>query len=506
MWVSAATSAAAAQAASGEPNASECRLRVRDCVTAEKQCRSPGTSEAASFISARTGVIPRVPIICALVMSAPSQCERSISSRPETPGKRYLLPPEKPTTSCGKTGPTISVTSCSTTLRLMRTCAVCSSIPSESSAIRSALIVPTSANVDGSHQAWLSTVTPGYGAPRCAASASSLIAPCVPSATSTVTFVTRPCSAAWISLSSSGSGMLRVPSGTSTHTLRPSRSTVASWSRTNARTSSSVRTPCDAPIRAAARGSTVWLIWCNYTGVPVTDSVLALHPDRLLPVDPETRAIARRLYDAVRDLPIVSPHGHVDPRLLLDDERFPDPATLFVTPDHYVTRLLHASGVPLEALGVGQGPLSEDGSRSVWRRLCEHWSVFRGTPMRLWLEAALAEIFDVTRRPSAETADALYDHLAERLAQDAYRPRAMFERFGIEVLATTDDPCDDLSAHQALAADDTWTGRVIPTFRPDRYLEPAQPGWAEAVAALGAAADVDTGAYEGYVRALEARW
>ena len=237
----------------------------------------------------------------------------------------------------------------------------------------------------------------------------------------------------------------------------------------------------------------------------VTDSVLALHPDRLLPVDPETRAIARRLYDTMRDLPIVSPHGHVDPRLLLDDEPFPDPATLFVTPDHYMTRLLHASGVPLEALGVGQGPLSEADSRAVWRQLCEHWDAFRGTPMRLWLEAELAEIFDVTLRPSADTADAIYDQLTECLAQDAYRPRALYERFRIAVMATTDDPCDDLSPHDALAADASWTGRVVPTFRPDRYLEPAQPGWAEAVARLGEIADSDTGEYVGYVRALELR-
>ena len=116
-----------------------------------------------------------------------------------------------------------------------------------------------------------------------------------------------------------------------------------------------------------------------------------LHPDRLLPAEPEERAIARRLYDAVRDLPVISPHGHVDPRLLLDDDPFPDPATLFVTPDHYVTRLLHADGVGLDVLGVGQGPLSEQQSRSVWRLLCERWELFRGTPVRFWLEAELAE-------------------------------------------------------------------------------------------------------------------
>src|SRR5206468_7777539 len=141
------------------------------------------------------------------------------------------------------------------------------------------------------------------------------------------------------------------------------------------------------------------------------------------------------------------------PRVLAEDVPFPDPAALFVTPDHYVTRLLHAAGVPLAELGVRRGPLSEDEARQVWRLLCENWHLFRGTPSRYWLESELAGIFDVSARPTAETADAIYDQIAERLAKDAYRPRALFERFGIEVLATTDDPCDDLAAHAALAAD-----------------------------------------------------
>jgi glucuronate isomerase len=251
-------------------------------------------------------------------------------------------------------------------------------------------------------------------------------------------------------------------------------------------------------LRVAKRGSTI-------SPVAAADPVLRLNPDRLLPADSEERAIARHLYDAVSDLPVISPHGHVDPRLLLDDVPFSDPATLFVTPDHYVTRLLHADGVELDALGVGQGPLAEDASRQVWRCLCERWHLFRGTPVRFWLEAELAEIFDVGLRPSAEAADAIYDQLADRLAQPAFRPRALYERFSIEVMATTDDPCSDLSVHAALAADPSWPGRVIPTFRPDRYLEPAEPGWADAVARLGTAADVDAGDYAGYVRALEER-
>src|SRR5674476_1267093 len=232
---------------------------------------------------------------------------------------------------------------------------------------------------------------------------------------------------------------------------------------------------------------------------------LSLHPDRLLPVDPSVRDIARRLYKTVQDLPIISPHGHVDPRILLDDVPFRDPAQLFVTPDHYVTRLLHASGIRLEALGVGQGPLSESAARAAWRLLCSHWDIFRATPVRYWLESELAEIFEVTVRPSADTADAIYDHLAERLSQAAYRPRALFERFRISVLATTDDPCDDLSTHAALVADPTWSGRVIPTFRPDRYLEASEPGWPDAVARLGEVSRVDTTSYTRWVSAMEER-
>jgi glucuronate isomerase len=234
-------------------------------------------------------------------------------------------------------------------------------------------------------------------------------------------------------------------------------------------------------------------------------SPLVLHPDRLFPADPSTRVIARRLYEAVRHLPILSPHGHVDAVMLLEDRPLANPAALFITPDHYVTRLLHASGVGLDELGVGQETLDEPRGRRAWRLLCENWQVFRGSPVRYWLESAFADIFDVTVRPSAETADDLYDRISERLIEDAFRPRALLERFGVEVLATTDDPADDLAAHAALAADPSVTARVIPSFRPDRYLEPAADGWRKHVDRLGSAAAVDIGDYAGFIRALEDR-
>jgi glucuronate isomerase len=232
-----------------------------------------------------------------------------------------------------------------------------------------------------------------------------------------------------------------------------------------------------------------------------------LDPDRLFPSDPSRREVARRLYAQVRDLPIVSPHGHVDPVLLLDNRPFDNPAALFVTPDHYVTRMLHAHGVSLGDLGIRRG----DGSgavadpRSTWRLLCEHWEDFRGTPSRFWIESELAQVFDVPIRPSAADADLLYDRLMERFALPEHRPRALYERFRVEVLATTDDPCSDLSAHRRLREDPTWSGRVVPTFRPDRYLDPSLPDWPRSVEDLGRAAGVGTTTYRGFIEALEAR-
>lgn len=230
-----------------------------------------------------------------------------------------------------------------------------------------------------------------------------------------------------------------------------------------------------------------------------------LHPDRLFPAEPGVRAVAQRIHRAVRDEQIISPHGHVDARLLADDEPFHDPTSLLITPDHYVTRLLHSNGIPLDKLGVGRGEPDEVDARAAWRIACEHWWIFAGTPVRYWFEVELAEIFGVTERPTARNADAIYDRIADCLRKPEFRPRRLYERFGIEVLATTDDPCDDLSAHARLALDPTWRSRVVPTFRPDRYLEPAQVGWSRHVDRLAESSGADTGDYDGYLEALEAR-
>ena len=175
-----------------------------------------------------------------------------------------------------------------------------------------------------------------------------------------------------------------------------------------------------------------------------------LDPHRLFPADAASRKIAAELYATVKDLPIVSPHGHTDPRWYAENEAFPDPAQLFIVPDHYVFRMLFSQGIDLSQLGVPRidGGLSETDSRKIWRTFAENFHLFRATPSRMWLEHSFQEVFGWTKRISAQTADEAYDHIADCLSRPEFRPRALFERFNIEVIATTESPLDDLKWHR----------------------------------------------------------
>ncbi len=228
--------------------------------------------------------------------------------------------------------------------------------------------------------------------------------------------------------------------------------------------------------------------------------------DLLFPAEAGSRAIARGLYASVKDLPIVSPHGHTDPRWYALDEPFPDPARLLIVPDHYIFRMLFSQGVRLEDLGVPalDGSAVEADGRKIWRRFAENYFLFRGTPTRLWLDYVLSDLFGLAEPLSAATADRHYDAIAALLQTDAYRPRALFKRFNIEVIATTEGALDDLSWHRAIR-DSGWDGRVVTAYRPDSVVDPDFEGFQQNLDRLGEITGCDTATWAGYLDAHRQR-
>jgi glucuronate isomerase len=236
--------------------------------------------------------------------------------------------------------------------------------------------------------------------------------------------------------------------------------------------------------------------------------VTELHEDRYFDPDPIVRRYARGLYDETRALPIVSPHGHVDPSILASDEAFKDPASLIIIPDHYILRMLYSQGVPLEWLGVvpidGKPPNAEPNPRRIWQTFVDHWQLFRGTPTRAWLEYVLREVFGVQSELDPASAPLVYEAIAEQLQSPEFRPRALFKRFNIEVLATTDAASDPLEHHKTLRTVELG-GRVIPTFRPDALFRIAAPGWSAELARFEHVTGGTIGSYAELMRAVARR-
>jgi glucuronate isomerase len=226
---------------------------------------------------------------------------------------------------------------------------------------------------------------------------------------------------------------------------------------------------------------------------------MLIHEDRLFPADAGTRNLARALYAHIKNLPIVSPHGHTQAAWFVKNEAFPNPATLFVQPDHYVYRMLYSQGVSLEDLEIGE-PVVKD-PRRVWKIFARHYFLFRGTPTRMWLDYAFQELFGLTERLSEKTADLYFDTIAAKLETPEFRPRALYESFNLEVLSTTDSPMDSLQDHQAIR-DSGWKGRILPTFRPDPVVDPEFAGFAENIARMGQQTGEDIGHWSGYKNAL----
>ena len=230
-----------------------------------------------------------------------------------------------------------------------------------------------------------------------------------------------------------------------------------------------------------------------------------LDENRLLPAEPAARAVAARLYAEIKDLPIISPHGHTDPQWFADNQPFPNPAALFIQPDHYIFRMLYSQGVSLESLGIPQldGKQQAD-PREVWRIFARYYYLFRGTPTRLWIDYAFEKQFGLKERLRPENADEYYDIIDKRLRTPEFRPRALFESFRIEALATTDPAFDSLAQHKKIR-ESGWGGRVIPTFRPDAVVDAEYIGFRENLAKLGEAAGEDVSTWKGYLNALRQR-
>ena len=231
-----------------------------------------------------------------------------------------------------------------------------------------------------------------------------------------------------------------------------------------------------------------------------------LEPDRFFDSDPAIRRAARTIYEESSTLPLVCPHGHVDPAVLAEDSPFPEPTALLITPDHYIYRMLYSQGIPLEELGIPArdgSPVTTD-PRKIWQTFADKYYLFRGTPTGAWLDYELYDVFGIDVRLTSETASRIYDEIAERLSSDEYRPRALFSRFNIEVLITTDSATDTLAHHESIRKS-PWKGKVLPCFRPDTTFRVAAPEWRDEILALGTETAREITDYGSFIAALEER-
>ncbi|MDZ7358019.1 MAG: glucuronate isomerase [candidate division KSB1 bacterium] len=235
-------------------------------------------------------------------------------------------------------------------------------------------------------------------------------------------------------------------------------------------------------------------------------SKLILDDDRFFDPNPVVRKIARQLYEGVKNLPIVSPHGHVDPKLFAENKPFPDPTALILIPDHYIFRMLYSQGIPLESLGIPtvDGSPVETDHRKIWQIFGDHYYLFAGTPTGVWLNHEFATVFGIKEKLNGETAMQIYDQISEKLQQPEFLPRAMFDRFNIEVLTTTDGAADSLEYHQQIR-NSGWKGNIIPCFRPDAVVNITYPNWKQQIEALERASGVEITNFQRFIHALEMR-
>lgn len=232
-----------------------------------------------------------------------------------------------------------------------------------------------------------------------------------------------------------------------------------------------------------------------------------MNRNRYFSSNPNQRELALRLYETVVDLPIVAPHGHVHPRLFVDENyQFGSPVELLIIPDHYILRMMYSQGIPMEAMGIPRQDNAEveQDHRKIWQIICDNWYLMRGTPTHNWIKDELRDVFGVDAKMNSENAQDIYTAIEAKLQQDDFTPRRLFEQFNIEVLTTTDAATDTLEHHQAIR-DSGWNGRIIPAFRPDAVVNIDTVGWAQNIELLGEVSGINIADYVGYVQALEQR-
>ncbi len=233
---------------------------------------------------------------------------------------------------------------------------------------------------------------------------------------------------------------------------------------------------------------------------------MLLNEDRFFNPEPSVRKIARELYESVKDLPIISPHGHTDPSWFAENQPFPDPTGLILIPDHYVFRMLHSQGITMESLGIPtiDGTPVETDHRKIWQVFGDHFYLFAGTPSSMWLQHEFSVVFGIEEKLNSDSAMRIYDQIQEKLNSPEFLPRALFDRFNIEVLSTTDAAQDDLRYHKQIQESD-WNGRVVPCFRPDNVTVLSTLNWKKHVEDMGKASNITIDSYSKFIEALENR-
>ncbi len=229
--------------------------------------------------------------------------------------------------------------------------------------------------------------------------------------------------------------------------------------------------------------------------------------DRYFSPDPAQRKIAQELFQTVKDMPLICPHGHVDQRLFADPNyQFGSPVELFIIPDHYIFRMMYSQGIPLESLGIPRkdGGATEQDHRKIWQTICDHWHLMRATPTYIWMRDELRDVFGIDEKMNSANAQTIYSTIETKLGQPEFKPRALFERFNIEVLATTDAATDRLEQHQTIH-DSGWSGRIIPTFRPDAVVNIDTENWAKHIKQLSDVSGITVTDYRSFIQALEQR-